>query len=252
MSETRVDAEEETTVIEGEATEVKTLESEAAVEEQEPEAGNQPAWAKKRFGELTKDKWDARRAAAAATARADEAERQLQLARAARESSTTVEGAENGSFTKEELERLAEEKATAKVEIDRFNTRCNQVFSDGQKTFEDFEAVLSNYRDIGGLTPDFLQAAFETDEPHKILYELGRDRDEAFRVINLPPLKRAVALGKLAVKLSEPKAKAVSKAPPPITGIRKSGTVRTEDDPEKMSTDDWMKWREKQMTNARK
>lgn len=59
------------------------------------------------------------------------------------------------------------------------------------------------------------------------------------------PIASLRAMGKLEAKLeSEPVTTATkSSAPAPITPVSKTSKVST--DPEKMSVDEWMKWRQK-------
>ena len=91
---------------------------------------------------------------------------------------------------------------------------------------------------LGGLQPAVVEAAMETGEAAKVLYELGKNPDEAARIMALPPTKMAVAVAKIAVKPSS--APAVSKAPPPIKSLNGSGG-KVETDPSKMTMDEWEK-----------
>lgn len=249
-----VENQQTTPVVESEAEGVKQEKtSEEKTDDGQKEDEKTPGWAKKRIGELTKEKWDARRQAQEAQRRADELEAQLAAARRQQPNEQQQGDEDTRGLSREEIDRLAEEKANAKLQIDRFNAKCDEVYNEGKQAFDDFDEVLGNFRDVGGLTTEFLQAVIETDVPHKVLYELGQDRDEAYRIMKLPPLKMAVALGKIAVAASTPKAAPVSKAPPPVNGVRKTGGARPpEQDPEKMTTEQWMKWRQQQLNAEKK
>ena len=98
-----------------------------------------------------------------------------------------------------------------------FDRSANDIYEKGVKEYPDFEQSLSNFKMLGGLQPAVVEAAMETGEAAKVLYELGKNPDEAARIMALPPTKMAVAVAKIAVKPSS--APAVSKAPPPIKSL---------------------------------
>jgi hypothetical protein len=81
------------------------------------------------------------------------------------------------------------------------------------------------------------------EDAHKVIYALGKNPEEASRILALSPVQQGRELERLALKAGQPATKAVSKAPAPITPVDGSTTV--EKDPSKMSTDEWMKWRNK-------
>lgn len=226
---------------EGQETETKT-------EGQETEEGGkkEKPWFQKRIDDLTKEKWDARREKEASDARARELEAQLELLRAGKKEGDP----EVKNLSEKDIDALAEKKAEEKMRVDAFNKACNDVYEAGKAAYNDFEAVLSNYRDIGGLTPALIEAALETGEGHKVLYELAKDRDTAYRVMRMSPVKMAVEVTRLAEKVSKPKPAPVSKAPAPIKPVK--GAANAEPDPEKMSTAEWMEWREKKLEEERK
>lgn len=159
--------------------------------------------------------------------------------------------------TPEELgalaDRLAEEKSRKAIAQREFDAACNGVYNAGKAEYEDFETALSAFIPLGGLTPALIESALATDAPHKVLYHLGKHPEEAYRVMQLAPTRQVADLVKLAVKLSTPPpAKPVSKAPKPIpVGTRGSGAAAPVD-PDKMSTAEWMKWRDRDLEEKRK
>ncbi len=218
-------------------------------------------WFQKRIDELTAEKWTARREKEAAEERAREAEARAELLSMGRK-----EGEKDTSpadhkplsesplserpLSESDLDALAERKAEEKLRAATFNQACNDVYEAGKKEFADFDGVLGNFRDIGGLSPALVETAIETGAAHKVLYALGQDRDEAYRIMRLSPVKMAMELTKLAAKAAQPPAAApVSKAPEPIRPVR--GASNADVDPEKLSTADWMKWREEQLQARR-
>lgn len=90
----------------------------------------------------------------------------------------------------------------------------------------------------------------EMDDGPKVLYALGQNPNEAARIASLPPTLAAVELGKFAVKASLPQPKTVTNAPPPVNPLS-GGTGSKTADPDKMTADEWMKWRNQQLYQNR-
>jgi hypothetical protein len=236
---------EETGESEGEKEQQASGGEEGESKSEGKEGKKEKPWFQTRIDTLTKDKWDARREAEAASARAKELEAQLAIYREGRGETPPQEETPK-DLTKAEIERLADQKADEKIRADAFNNACNIVYDTGKTLYKDFDDVLTNYKDIGGLTPAFIEAAIETGEGPKVLYELAKDRDLAFKIMRMSPVKMGVEVAKVAVRVSQPpKPAPVSKAPAPIKPVK--GSTTAEADPEKMSTSEWMAWREKQL-----
>lgn len=83
-----------------------------------------------------------------------------------------------------------------------YNLACNKIFLEGTKQFDDFEDAIGRLKGAEVSTPDVLLQVMETDQPHKVLYELAADLDLAKQVAALPPVKRAAALS--AIERGEP------------------------------------------------
>lgn len=202
-------------------------EAEQQTEEQKEEAQKKEPWFQKRIGELTREKYEAKRAADDARA---EAERLRQAI------AQGQQGDQNGEA---DVDALAMRKAEKLVAEQRFNESCNKVYSDGAKEFQDFDKAVGNLQMVG-VSREFLEMATAADAGHKILHHLGNDLDEAARILALPPLKMARELTKLELKLSQPAAKPVSRAPDPIKPIGSGRTTDTglSDD---LPIDEWMR-----------
>lgn len=123
-------------------------------------------------------------------------------------------------------EAEVERRATAKAEERLFNDECNKVASRGEEEFDDFHPKISSlWEEIGGFNKPLVEAALETGDAHKVLYELASDPDEAERIGGLSPARMGAALAKLANKPAPPPV-AFSKAPKPIKPV--SGSARVE------------------------
>ena len=130
----------------------------------------------------------------------------------------------------------------------QFDEKCNNVYSSGAEEFADFDEKLGQFRQLGGLPQQVLEAVAELPDAHKVLYSLGSNMEEAARIFSLSPMPMAVALAKLSA--APAKAKPVSNAPPPIKPV--IGTPKAgEPDPDKMTTAQWVKWRQGEVDKNR-
>jgi hypothetical protein len=195
-------------------------------------------WFQERIDTLTREKWDERR-------RADAAEQALQLIRHTQASNGQQPPAEGQprAPTQAEIDRLATERAKQIAAEQQFNAACNKVYEDGKGSHADFdEAVRGIGMLTGGAPPrEFLDAVTALPDGAEVYYQLGKNLDEAARIMQLPPVRMAVELAKLSGK----PARAKSNAPAPIQPV--GGTTRGEPDPDKMPMSEWVRWREEQL-----
>lgn len=205
-------------------------------------------WWQPRIDQLTRAKHEAERAL--------EAERQLRLEaeqRLATGGQAPVAGAPR-VFTEEDINQRAQAIAAAQT----FTERCNSVVNKGKTEFPDFmTSVDVLVKDLGGMSQPFIEAALETPNPQGLIYNLGKNPDVAAEIMGMSPIRQAVALMRYAMELEKDTKAPVTKAqvtntPPPIVP-KVAGRVKAEpslDDPE-LSTDEWMRLREKQLKMAR-
>ena len=115
------------------------------------------------------------------------------------------------------LDDQIETRVTEKLAAKQFNDDCNATYSKGTKEFPDFNAVLNNFSEIGGLSQklDFLDAVNALDNGHAVLHHLGQNLDEASDLFSMKPARMAIELSKISGNLAKPVKKAVSKAPIP-------------------------------------
>jgi hypothetical protein len=235
---------------------------------------------------ITADKWEAKRAQ-------EEAERKLALANATVEelrkiaageppnagtTTTTTPTAPAPRLSADELRRLVSEQSA----VDRFNEACNKSVEEGRKTHDDFDRVV--LQDLTRLSPIYdpraggpiipqplVEAALETGEAHEVLYALGKDPQNAERIMRLKPIQQAVEIAKFHDKLvagrvaapvageddeGETATPPTSRAPAPIrprTGSG-SGSARPAfdvNDPSKSTTAEWIRQREAEIARRR-
>ena len=112
---------------------------------------------------------------------------------------------------------------------------------DAKDQFEDFERVVfsPNFQPPDAVTDVILSS----DVGPALAYHLASNPAEAARIGNLPPLFAAREMGRLEAKLSAPKARTETKAPPPVKPVRpNSGSAQKS--PGEMTPDEYRAYRE--------
>lgn len=153
--------------------------------------------------------------------------------------------------TKAEFDRAVEAEATRRASVQAFIEKCNAVEDKGSTAFgakwNAAKANLGILDDEGRIPMDLLTTALETDDPAKVLYELGNDIDKATQFMAMTPLRRAIAMAKLAEPKAAP-ARRESKAPPPVEPI--GGKGGGDDRPSDRDSDE--EWNRKEEARERK
>jgi hypothetical protein len=212
--------------VQGEEATTAQAQEQNTEESAEDKAKREP-WFQKRIGELTREKYEAKRQADAAAQEASDLRAQI----ARQQQGETFEA------NPDSVDALAEQKATQLFAERSFNESCNRVHAAGVKEFPDFQKAMANLHMVG-INRDFLELATTSDAGAKLLHHLGNDLDEAARITALPPVQMARELTRLEYKLAQaPAVKPVSNAPAPVRPIG-SGAVSAAD-PSKMSDAEW-------------
>jgi hypothetical protein len=118
--------------------------------------------------------------------------------------------------------------------------------SDGRAKYEDFDDVaLSNSVPI---TPAMAEAIAESDIGADLAYFLGNNPSEAAKIASMSPVSALRALGRIEAKLDFDgvEGKQRSNAPAPIKPVSRGAKAVV--DPSKLSIDEWMAWRQKQVS----
>ena len=159
----------------------------------------------------------------------------------------TEEGGKS-DLSEAEIDRRASAKAREIAQVKEFNKRCDNVYEQGTKEYDDFADVVQNLQRMGMMTPQFLELATELDDSHKVLYYLGKNEEEADRIQSMPSSRQALALAKLEAKLEKPAEKKVSKAPPPpkaLDGKGGDGRAYASEYYDGMPQAEYNEWRDK-------
>lgn len=218
----------ETPEVTPEATTEQTQETTPA---EQAEAPKKEPWFQKRIGELTREKYEAKR----------QAETAAQEAQQYREQLARIQQGEQTEQPVGDVRTLVQQEAARLLAEQTFNERCNKVYEQGAKDFPNFDAAVKNLQ-LVGVSREFFELATTADASAKLLHHLGTDLDEASRIAALPPIQMARELTKLELKLNQPAApKPVSKAPAPISPL--TGTKGGSKDPSEMTDDEFAQWR---------
>jgi signal recognition particle GTPase len=225
-----------------------------------------------RFDRLTKEKYDALRAADTERYQRERLQAELEALRTkpdpvVPETLPTLEQFEYDE-AKYRTALAAYYKAEARREVDSAfkereqQQRAQERTSTFQKRQAEFiaskpdyaEKVLSN--PSLPITQDMREAILDSDLGPQVAYYLAENVEKAEAIAQLSPLAQAREIGRIEARLEAAKAPpppAVSKAPPPPPSIAASDSV-VDKDPDQMSIEEWKKWRDKRdrLKNLRK
>lgn len=212
----------------------ETPEQAAATEE-----GKDPnGWALKRIGALTAKSHEAERNAQAARGEAERYRLLVEQMQRGETPATVTDPAQPAN-----IDELVSKRAAEIAQQQQMAERGQSVSKVGAEAYPDFMSAVTTL-DALGISGEQVQSLLGMEDAHKVIYTLGKNPEEASRILALPLLQQGRELERLAAKSAQtPAPKAVSNAPAPIKPVDGSTTVET--DPSKMSMNDWVKWREK-------
>ena len=207
------------------------------VEQQDetPEEPKRKPWFQQRIDELTREKHEARRQAEQLAGYL----RQIQQGQQQYPQQQDAPQVPPGYVPVTEVARVAAQQ----LETARFNEACNAIADHGESQFPDFQAAVQNFQMIGGPPPALLEAvtALGKEDGARVYYELGKNPDEAMRLLNLSPARMAVELAKMAAKPA-PAPKAISRVAPPITPISAARAEAGGEPDATKNPEAWTKW----------
>ena len=164
---------------------------------------------------------------------------------------------ESGKFVSEERaapiipsspknDDAAIQKAAAELRNqEKFNEACVAAEIKGKEVYKDeFEKSVENIRLLGGFDPETMVGILATDDPSKVLFELGKNPNEYHRIMELPPAKRIAEMTKMAITTT-PKPR-LSEAPAPVDTVNGHGGTATNELRDDLSDDEWNRIRDQQ------
>jgi len=213
-----------------------------------------PEWAEKKLAESSFEAREAKRRAKEAEDKlaALEAEKAAAAAapatpNAADDAAARAAAPEGGYKSQAEFDAAVAAEATRReaqarerARMDAFNENSNKAFTKGTTDFGDgFKDAVSNLHQVGLLpyadqtgrvyNNEILEMVLATDDPAKVLYELGSDPDKAAAIVQMTPAARAVEIAKLSViQPAKGKPTPLSNAPRPVPPVDGSARVSSE------------------------
>lgn len=214
-----------------------TPEQQAAKDQESKETKDPNGWAVKRIGDLTRQRHEAERKAEQAVQEAAQYRAILEQMQKGDDQAPTPKG------QPEDIDALVERRAAEKAQQQAIAARGQSVAKAGADAFEDFPQAIQTL-DALGITPEQVSNLLGMDDAHQVIYQLGKNPEEAARILALPPIQQGRELERIAAKAAQaPAPKPVSKAPQPITPV--DSVAAAEKAPSKMTTAEWMEWRNK-------
>jgi len=147
-------------------------------------------------------------------------------------------------FRKRDAEQTASKQ---QAESSRVRDGFTKQMDDARAAYDDFDDVVDN-PDLP-ISQAMAEAIMRTKGGADVAYYLGKNPAEAVRLANLDPFSAAVEIGRIAATVVRPQARKASNAPPPIQPVGSRASPVT--DPDKMSAEEWMKWRNGQVNKKR-
>lgn len=221
-----------------------------------------PKGVQKRIDRLTREKYQLQ-ARLEVLERSQQAPQQQQQAQQAQPSQAPK--LDQFNSVEEYLDALADHKASQKFdhlakerEAKESQTRQQQEAAklyesytkqteQARQAYEDFDDVVQD-PDLS-ISQAMAEAIMRSNNGADVAYYLGKNPDQAARIASLDPFSAAVEIGRIAATVVRPQPRKTSSAPPPIQPVGARATPVT--DPDKMSTDDWLKWRNGQLSKKR-
>lgn len=147
-------------------------------------------------------------------------------------------------FRKRDAEQTASKQ---QEESSRVRDGFTKQMDDARSAYDDFDDVVDN-PDLP-ISQAMAEAIMRTKGGADVAYYLGKNPAEAVRLANLDPFSAAVEIGRIAATVVRPQARKASNAPPPIQPVGSRASPVS--DPDKMSADEWLKWRSSQLKKQR-
>lgn len=109
----------------------------------------------------------------------------------------------------------------------------------------DFDDAVSSLTKTVQFRPEVVETITASEHGPAVVHYLAQHLDEADSIARLPAHLAAAQIGRIESRVSATKPKPVTNAPkpPPVLG----GGAASTKDPDRMTTDEWLAWRRKQL-----
>lgn len=128
------------------------------------------------------------------------------------------------------------------VAQDNYTRDCNAADAAARKEFgaDKWSEAVNRLTQLGGVKVEDMVQVLATDNPARVLYELGTNPEAYQKIMDMSPARRMNEFAKIATAVA-PKKK-VSEAPAPVDPVRGGGGGRTGDGlDDELEDDQWYK-----------
>ncbi|MGH1414845.1 MAG: hypothetical protein ACRBB0_15260 [Pelagimonas sp.] len=142
--------------------------------------------------------------------------------------------------------QIERERAAQQSQAERIEQQTETEIAQGwQSQVEDAKTRYKDFEKVAFTAPiseEVGKVVAQMDQGADVAYHLGLNPAEATRISQLPPHSAAVELGKIEATLTAPQPRTTTQAPDPVSPVKAKATATK--DPEKMTADEYDKWRE--------
>jgi hypothetical protein len=144
---------------------------------------------------------------------------------------------------REENARVASEQEQANAQrahrarLNAYNARLEDV----KDRIPDFDATLKQANDVP-IRDDVRDMILDDGKGPLIAYHLAKNPEKLDALNRMTLIEAAREIGKLSARIRGPQAKTVTKAKPPLSVPRGTGTVTSRKDPSAMSMEEYTAW----------
>lgn len=125
-----------------------------------------------------------------------------------------------------------------------------EAMAKGQAKYSDFVSKVNNPQlpSLRDVNPSAFQAVMESDTAIDVAYYLASNPQEVYALASMNPVQAVKQVARIEAQLASKPAKSHSLPKPPT---KVSGNSESAKDPEKMSVDEWLTWRNHQIKSKR-
>ena len=152
----------------------------------------------------------------------------------------------------QEQQNMAAQQYQQQIHAQREAQTLQAKIAEGTKKYPDFAVKVNDpsLPPLREVNPAAFQAVMESDAGVDVAYYLANNPSDVYALAQMSPMQAIKRVTQLEAMVAKQPPSAATLAPrPPSTLKGSAGTVK---DPSKMSTDEWMKWRNKQTAKQQK
>lgn len=139
--------------------------------------------------------------------------------------------------TKPPVDELVERRVQQELAQRQYQNDLNKTDAKGRETYKDWQETVSTLEVLGGFDPETMSGLLATDDPAKVIYELGKNPDRYQQIMTLPVPRRIIEMGKLA--MASTTSKPVSSAPAPVNPVGGRAAPANQTVTDEMDDDKW-------------